>query len=190
MLRIPSSGPLGSMALKPTDDKRGGAAPLIAQSAVEMARLVDNICPRCRRTMIRGGNSPYRPTRDHILPVSRGGDIFIHGSVPNYRLMCGDCNGLLAMCGHCPGAEAAVRDVSRDLYVSQYVSKSPASIAASWRLPEIAKTDGGQQPVREKTEKRWHRQQNRHTSFSQPVLAPPPPLTLADIWPKAKDPND
>lgn len=161
--------------------ERIGSDFLIAPTADEMSRLVNNICPRCGERMVRKHDSPVRPTRDHILPVMRGGGVFIHGNVPNYRLMCAECNGLLSMCGHCPGAVAAVRDVARQVCVL------PKGIAARWGMEEVAKKDGGRRAKAGKENgERWHRRHEQRRSYSQSVLAPSRSATFGDIWPKSK----
>lgn len=77
-----------------------------------------NPCPQCGRAMLVnpiGGDisHPWRQSRDHILPRERGGTRFIHGRTRNIRLMCQECNGLLAACLHCVGAVACARDVAQ-----------------------------------------------------------------------------
>ncbi|HUY05010.1 MAG TPA: hypothetical protein VMV33_17160 [Rhodocyclaceae bacterium] len=79
--------------------------------------------------MIPGGR--WRPSLDHILPRVRGGRDLLHGDVRNTRLMCQDCNGLLAACGQCLGALAAVSSVAADVDVAR------KTIARRWRLAEI-----------------------------------------------------
>lgn len=69
-------------------------------------------CPQCRRPMMDGYSHPRRPSRDHILPKSRGGYLVIHDDVRNWRPMCQECNGLLAAAYHCVGAAACARDVA------------------------------------------------------------------------------
>lgn len=74
-------------------------------------------CPSCGHAMsisARGhsSNSPYRRTRDHILPRERGGLGVMYGDTRNIRIMCARCNGILADCFHCVGALACVRAVA------------------------------------------------------------------------------
>ena len=74
-------------------------------------------CPQCGKPMrdYHGmmGSSPYRMSRDHIRPREWGGTVRTYGDTRNVRVMCQDCNGLIAACGHCAAAAACVRDVAR-----------------------------------------------------------------------------
>lgn len=54
-----------------------------------------------------------RVSSDHILPRQWGG-AKLHNLARNTRLCCQSCNQLRAVCGHCVGALAGVRAVSRD----------------------------------------------------------------------------
>ena len=56
----------------------------------------------------------HHESKDHILPKARGGTLFIHDDVRNWRIICQRCNGLLAAAGECLGALAAVRSVPGD----------------------------------------------------------------------------
>ena len=95
----------------------------------------------------KGQAGPGRriPTINHILPKARGGTDTLHGGARNWELMCIECNAFLALCGHCPGAAAAVEAVS---------SRAPGNrhtVAVLWGMPlrameadrAFAKTPGG-----------------------------------------------
>lgn len=75
------------------------------------------ICPQCGEIMLPSDwdtAHPKRMSRDHILPRARGGQWILHGDTVNWRLMCQECNGIIAAVGHCAGAAACVRAVAQD----------------------------------------------------------------------------
>lgn len=74
-------------------------------------------CPQCGMSMLVHPlgpdiKNPRRKSEDHILPKERGGLRIMYGDVRNTRIMCQNCNGLLASCFHCIGALACVRTVA------------------------------------------------------------------------------
>lgn len=73
-------------------------------------------CPRCRKAYQPGVTAPHHKSRDHILPVERGGGMFGGGGrvkgVRNILIMCQECNSLRAEAGHCWGALACAADIA------------------------------------------------------------------------------
>ena len=105
----------------------------------EASRLAGYRCPRCNVAMVKTSRTPNprAPSIDHILPKVRGGRMFIHGDVRNWRLLCCGCNNFLAICGHCPGAVAAVKAVATDKVQHR------RAVASAWRMHALAmQTDG------------------------------------------------
>ena len=88
-------------------------------------------CPICGVVMPQqpGTNTSaymFRRSADHILPQSRGGRKKIHGDTKNTRIVCQTCNELLACCGHCIGAMACVRAVTRTMGPVKFPDKRMA----------------------------------------------------------------
>ena len=68
--------------------------------------------------------------------------MFIHGRVRNWRLLCVGCNNFLAICGHCPGAVAAVEAVAAAM------TQDRRTVAAKWRMHALATlADRAQQAI-------------------------------------------
>lgn len=73
-------------------------------------------CPRCGVPYVKlPAHDLRRRSRDHILPLSRGGRFAVMwGDVNNIEIMCAGCNGFRGACGNCWGAVACVDAVARD----------------------------------------------------------------------------
>jgi hypothetical protein len=88
-------------------------------------------CPKCGVRYVTGDiGSRRRPSRDHILPQSRGGRQNIHGA-KNIVTMCQECNGWRAACGHCWAIAACVDAVAGTESVDRW------KIYKRWRLAHM-----------------------------------------------------
>lgn len=88
-------------------------------------------CPYCGKKMLRpiGGGVPQPSlvlTKDHIFPREWGGTLYPE----NTRFVCKRCNGLRAATGHCVGALACLRDISRK------TKQDEVMILRRWDLPQ------------------------------------------------------
>lgn len=85
-------------------------------------------CPKCGARYNKSDiGSPRRPSRDHILPQSRGGENTVHGA-RNITIICQDCNGWRSACGHCWAIAACVDAVARAEHVDRW------TIYKRWQL--------------------------------------------------------
>lgn len=148
------------------------SAAKLDQSA-SLARPIDPLgaCPQCGIMMTAGMSDAHRASRDHILPKSRGGTIFIHGNTRNTRVMCQDCNGSLSACLQCVGAMACARSVSVD---SGFSIKR---VLRRWRFGRLV-TDCTKQPV---AKRRTNYRENFARAAADVWKAEKP--TLADLFP-------
>jgi hypothetical protein len=100
-------------------------------NTVHRARMSVGLCPICGVKLRSGSANPHRKSRDHILPLDRGGGDFIHGDTPNLAVMCQACNGFRARCFHCWALVACVRDVAKARGVATKV------VYHEWRVGSV-----------------------------------------------------
>lgn len=94
-----------------------------------------SFCPMCGVLMRANSRlpnpSPYRVSRDHILPRARGGTAALPEGVRNERIICQSCNSDIQACCHCVGLLACVRAVAADSKTTKVV------IMKRWRIGAV-----------------------------------------------------
>lgn len=125
------------------------------------------LCPQCGDPMEPAGNTKRSATRDHILPRTRR-YTYPDGTIM-HKVVCSHCNNLRALCGHCWGAVACVRAVTK---VSPMGSRQAEhNKACEWQLFAISLTT--EPPPPGPSPQNPYQSKNRRFA------------TLADVWPRS-----